>query len=341
MNPNSKISLQRLAKELGLAKSTVSMALRDDPRVALATRQRVKEAASQLGYSADADVATLMARIQARKPPTYHANLALIQISKTRVATREFDGCYKRAAELGYKIDHIEDYQQYANPLKLLEARGIQGVVFIGWPWREYPQDWEKLLPICNRLANAVLASKPDNPMLNSVTNDAYLSMHLACQKLLSLGYQRPSACVNKYLDNAQDGAFTGAFLEFQRRLPTKDRIAPNYDLYNPKLTIPWIEKVKPDCIITHDAAQFDTLQQAGYDIPGDIGFAHLDLNADHYAKGFSGIDQNHHLLGEVAVDAVVAQIQRSEFGVPKTRRCIAVDAIWVSGQTTVSRLVS
>ncbi|MEI8197971.1 MAG: LacI family DNA-binding transcriptional regulator, partial [Phycisphaerae bacterium] len=48
MIPN--LTLSDLAKQLRLNKSSVSLALRDSPRISSATRARVKEAASRLGY---------------------------------------------------------------------------------------------------------------------------------------------------------------------------------------------------------------------------------------------------------------------------------------------------
>ena len=54
-------SLRDLAAELGLSHTTVSLALRRDPRIPAATRQRVEKAARASGYQADATVSILMA----------------------------------------------------------------------------------------------------------------------------------------------------------------------------------------------------------------------------------------------------------------------------------------
>lgn len=54
-----KVTLQRLATELGLSTATVSLALRDSPVVAEATRLRVQEAARERGYVANRGAAAL------------------------------------------------------------------------------------------------------------------------------------------------------------------------------------------------------------------------------------------------------------------------------------------
>ncbi|QTL02801.1 LacI family DNA-binding transcriptional regulator [Aquabacter sp. L1I39] len=54
-----KVTLQRLALELGLSTATVSLALRDSPVVAEATRQKVQEVARARGYVANRGAASL------------------------------------------------------------------------------------------------------------------------------------------------------------------------------------------------------------------------------------------------------------------------------------------
>ena len=45
-----KVTIQSMAKELGLSRNTVAMALKDDPKVALVTRERVLRMAKRNGY---------------------------------------------------------------------------------------------------------------------------------------------------------------------------------------------------------------------------------------------------------------------------------------------------
>ena len=54
-----KVTLQRLALELGLSTATVSLALRDSPVVAEATRQKVQDVARARGYVANRGAASL------------------------------------------------------------------------------------------------------------------------------------------------------------------------------------------------------------------------------------------------------------------------------------------
>src|SRR5258708_26805888 len=53
--------MAEIAQSLGVAPSTVSRALRSDPRISAVTRQRVEEAAEKLGYRPNPLVSALMA----------------------------------------------------------------------------------------------------------------------------------------------------------------------------------------------------------------------------------------------------------------------------------------
>ncbi|MFS8036797.1 LacI family DNA-binding transcriptional regulator [Xanthobacter sp. AM11] len=57
--PLGKVTLQGLARELGLSTATISLALRDSPMVAEATRLKVQEAARARGYVANRGAAAL------------------------------------------------------------------------------------------------------------------------------------------------------------------------------------------------------------------------------------------------------------------------------------------
>jgi hypothetical protein len=70
----------------------------------------------------------------------------------------------------------------------------------------------------------------------------------------------------------------------------------------------------------------------AGYDIPGDIGFAHVDLLEG--SEPYAGIDQRPAEIGAAAVDIVVGQLNRNELGLPARPRSVTQDGDWVAGPT-------
>ena len=56
---------------------------------------------------------------------------------------------------------------------------------------------------------------------------------------------------------------------------------------------------------------------------------------------GVSGVDQNSHLVGAVAVDLLVGALQRGQRGVPETPVRMAVGGVWRVGESAVKQRVA
>ena len=78
MQDRNPITIAVLAKELGLGKATVSLALRDDPRIRKQTREQVQRHAEKRGYSANPMVAHVMSQLRSARVSPYRATIALI-----------------------------------------------------------------------------------------------------------------------------------------------------------------------------------------------------------------------------------------------------------------------
>jgi len=97
-----KLTLRDLAEQLGLARSTVSRALRDDPQIAEGTRARVRQLADTLGYRPDAAARALTRR------RTQAVGLMLPRSSELVFANPYFSelllGVTSRAEEAGFPL---------------------------------------------------------------------------------------------------------------------------------------------------------------------------------------------------------------------------------------------
>ncbi len=78
MSVKNLVTIAVLAKELGLGKATVSLALRDDPRIRKQTRERVQRHADKRGYAANPMVAHVMSQLRSTRVSEYRATVALI-----------------------------------------------------------------------------------------------------------------------------------------------------------------------------------------------------------------------------------------------------------------------
>lgn len=339
MNPASKISLQQLAETLGYAKSTVSMALRDDARVASKTRLLIQAEAARLGYAPDADLACLMAQIQGRKKKTYQANIAVLSFWGERPAHIATEGCRARAGDLGYNIDLIDPVGTPGAERDLrqvLRARGIRAAIFLGWPQNAPLARLRSLARVSTGLPCVVVNACPQNLTVHSVMTDAFAALRRTFACMMEMGYRRPALFISSALDVSLGHTYTGAFLAMQQQeLAASDRLAPQaFTAATVTHLADYLREQQPDCLLCHDPLLLAAVRKSGLRVPEDIGYISLDLDADQRQPGLAGIDQQHRLLGASAVDVVVAQILRAEPGDAAHQKSLLIEGAWSPGTT-------
>src|SRR5690606_28109495 len=127
-----------IAEALGVGRSTVSMALRDDPRISPALRERVRKAAKRLDYVPDPALAALAAYRETHAPRPVSGNRLAFLYDRSwgpREPDRKFpliQGVHDRAAELGYQLEmHATRFteSELRSTLRICKARGIEGLV--------------------------------------------------------------------------------------------------------------------------------------------------------------------------------------------------------------------
>jgi LacI family transcriptional regulator len=148
-------SISHIAAETGFHHSTISRALRNDPRISKETRRIVRDAATRLGYQPNPKIAELMRLLRQGRAQDRPINLAFLTFSAERHGWQNwwkgalFDGCKARASELGY---HLEDFWTQEPGVtskhiaRILQARGVEAILLPEFTERfeEYPFPWHK-----------------------------------------------------------------------------------------------------------------------------------------------------------------------------------------------------
>jgi len=191
-------SVRALAKELGISHTTVSDALRNNPRVNRETRKRVQEAAKELGYKYNPLAGSIMSEIRRSSVGAFRGSIAVVDLDDTRKRQAGaaayhglmFQGTKEAAARLGFKIDHFNLAGGHITVPRLssiLESRGIKAVLFL--PVLGKPAiselNWDHLTGIYTDYLI-------DDPPIHTVSPDHFRSMTIALQKLIGMGYKRP-----------------------------------------------------------------------------------------------------------------------------------------------------
>jgi LacI family transcriptional regulator len=336
-----------IAARAGVSKNTVSLALRHDPQIPVATRARITQIAHELGYVKNPVVAQLMGELRRTQPRGLPRTLALLNAHQDpRAFTRHptipayVAGCRRRAAQLGYALDEfwLHDPKLYGERLnRLLRARNVRGALIVGL-MREnrlpprFSVTWQ-------HHAVVVTGVRTREPTLNFACVDHHALVLEAMEHIRRLGYTRPGLVVEGTIDRLVEGRFGAGFWTAQQLLPAADRLPPFFEIEaaraTPTLFADWCRAHRPDVILTLHTVVREWLDALGARVPADLGLVQLELRRG--CEDWAGMDQHNDLTGEAAVDTVVSLLHGAESGLPTSPRATLISPSWRNGHTTRS----
>lgn len=328
-----------VGKLAGCSAATVSMALRNDPRISEATRKKVRKAASELGYEPDPVLSALVARRDSRRKRTVANFAALIDDRWIDSPSLEWlwsmvQGMRSCCDQLGYHLDEFyveRDLNVHRDPDRVLQARGIRGLVLLP------PVDDNFRLNLdLKRYAMVVVGNCRLGMERHRVGTDAYAGMQLIFDRIARVGYRRIAL--------AQP-------LDAEKRLRyewlsavSKEHFLPGspFQIVRPFLPesvvrkadfLQWFKRSRADCLITNYNEFANWLVEAGYRIPEDVGVVFLGWENATYPNA-SGIAQHLDVSGRSAIEQLHMALMRGEFGLPDYPKEILIRPHWVDGQS-------
>jgi LacI family transcriptional regulator len=340
MTPKPEIvHMKDIAKAANVSLSTVSLSLRNSPLVKEATRLKVQKVADQLGYCTNPLLSALMRARRSHKNPDLCPSLALITGHDTRYGwkisetLREFhETACKRVAARGFHIEEIWRYEMGMTDQRLngiLEARGVRGLLLFpfGTPTPQLNLEW-------SNFATVAFGFSIGNHAFDRVGSDHYRAMCCAVRECHQLGYSRIAFVSLEHMSQRVDGRWLAGYLATLHELPSIER---------PRLFFPkswnqsdieaWFLTEQPDAIITSDPDIFTNWCDAtGRSIPRDLGI--VSLTVPSLEDSQSGIYQNPRLQAERAVDLLIDQIMRNQFGLAEAPMHCLIESTWVPGST-------
>lgn len=337
-----RVTIRDIAASLGYHHSTVSLALRDDPRLPKKTRQAVKKKALKMGYRPDPMVQALAAYRTSIKSAADHGTIAWLTNDREPLIgpnyhfTRYVGGANARAAELGYRMEEFVLRAHGMTPRRMvhiLQARGITGVIVAPQPpdriRARIRLDWSPFSAVTIGYSLAW-------PPLHLVINNQFSTSKTAYRKLCSLGYRRIGFCFDRAVVGRSDGNFLGGYLAESARWPREMQIDPLlFDQWSPAKLRAWYRANKPEAIIFHNSVAIErAMVELKVRVPEQVGMVCLSDTR----KGFACIDQNGPEVGTAAVDLLVSMIHRNERGIPEIPRRLLIEGTWHTG-TSVRRI--
>jgi LacI family transcriptional regulator len=321
--PLPRPTIRDIAAKAGCHYSTVSLALRDHPRIAAKTRVKVKRVAKQLGYHPDAMLAAVVAWLSNHKLRNGWRLSSACNVDY-------FNGAAARADERGYRIEHFwlgEPGMTTRRMSSILHTRGIQGLLL---PPQErlctLDLDWQHFSPVA--FGYTLL-----KPRLHLVSNHEYRTMGTLFAELKSRQYQQVGLVDLREHDERVDHNWLAAYLIEQHRLTPGRKLPPLIlDQWDDARFLEWVQANRPEAIVTKLPDVLDCLTRAGYRVPDDIGVAFHSL--DEGPRQLSGMKKNAFTLGVMALDLVIDMIHRNERGLPQLPHLLMIEGSWIEGRT-------
>lgn len=332
-----RVTQMDLARALGLARSTVTMALRHDPSIPQVRRDEILRKAAEMGYQPDPMLSALSQYRKRKSPKSKHAVIAWLNVwpePKKLRAWIEFDhywlGAAACAESYGYRLEEFVVGGTMTLPRleKILLTRNIQGILVA--PHRSFPIDWQDFN--WKRFSVVGFGGRVDDVRFHLVGSAQAINGVTAFTRMRQLGYRRIAFVGGR----AQAIMFGAGFQWAQKDVPAKEQVPPFFierpgiEAYQKAFTA-WLKKEKPDAILTEVGCLEQMIAAAGYRVPNDIGLATttvLDTPID------AGIDQNPKEIGRTAMLAVISLINDHDRGIPPVCRDLLVEGRWVDGKT-------
>jgi LacI family transcriptional regulator len=340
----AKATLQDVAQQSGVHRTTVSLALRDHPRIPVSTRERVKSVAARLGYRVNPLVAALM---QSRRlgRAAQHMTLAYVTNYPTRYGWKPlhhdrpdfFPGAVARARELGYNLQDFWLAEPGMTPHRfcdILAARNIHGLI-IG----RLPPGQNSLALDWRRFSCVALGLTLRSPVLHHVTENHFDTVWQAMQRCLDRGYRRVGFVFSEDNDSPRVGdRWLGAYLRRQLAFPARDRVplCPAIPADQTEFAR-WFERHRPDALIaTHARPVLAWLKQMRVNVPRQVGLVHLEGLPEGEC---AGVRYDPAQIGALAVEMLVGLLHRNETGVPSANQHeVLLTGEWYDGRTLPPR---
>jgi LacI family transcriptional regulator len=320
--------------------------LRNDPRISIEVRKRVRSVAAELGYQPNPLVSALMANRRRRGSGGAVDVIALVTNYGGRkdwrtkdVCRWEYEGIRRRANELGFRVEifALADYRgEMAKLQATLRARAIRGVL-LGFSREEKPNTIFESADYCV----AALSGYFPQVVADRANFHGFFNVQLALDRMYRHGYRRPTLIAPALNNRISNNLWSAAFLDWQRRLPKKDRCEPFIPRENVDVAefSDWLYRNEPDSLLVYKFPVRRLLERRGIRVPEDIGLAYLYRTSDEMGSA-AGIDGNLDVVGAAAFDLVVERLHANATGASKHPKEVLITGTWHEGPTLPAKAI-
>lgn len=341
------VSLRDIAERAGVSRATVSMALRNHPKVARSTALALQKVAQELGYRSNPLLSTIsgLRRRGERIEPKPLQEVAVITsrptgaprgASELALAAR-VEAVQSYAAALGYQLvihELLQDENAAEHLGRKLFVRGCEALIAMPPERADFAArfPWERFTAVGVR----GVGGTTELPV-HEVVEDPFAGATRIAMELAARGYQRPGLVLRSVgPETLELQRLEAAWLQGNPREPGGwapgmiCRVAPGDDA----AIVRWCEATGPDVIIGSDLDVLRALERSGLFRGDQLGFATLRLEEEALETGVAGLRDTTILQLRAAVNLLEQEQRLLHRGIPEYRQLVPIKPLWFEGNT-------
>lgn len=330
-----------VARLAGVSRATVSLAVRNHPTIAPATRQKVLNVARELNYIPDPVLSALAVYRNRRASHPARKTLAWIESTAGGNARRKeagecLSGARRRCSELGFDLTALEVDEStvtWSRAADIAHARGVHGVVICPGQnddLRHLATDWR-------RFSVVMLGGSIDEPVFHSVSPCRSQAVRKCFTQLYSRGYRRIAYWMDPEEDRNLNHLLSASYLAACQMHRGCEPLPPYESAHglSPEFEVEgWVERHRPEAWIVPDAEVAGALSRLPTARWERSAFACSRLPAPN--DSLDGVIEDLALVGATLIDLVIDQIQRGERGFATPAHQISIEGQWCTANLPV-----
>ncbi|MEX2606086.1 MAG: LacI family DNA-binding transcriptional regulator [Kiritimatiellia bacterium] len=340
MTENIRITMKDIAREGGVSVSTVSLALRNDPRLRSSTCQAIQKLADSLGYHRDPALSALVAYRGRTRPLGDYGVLAVLhdwdrpEDRLPPAMHQTIQGIRKQGTVQGFQVELIRIPSDPAGLRTLnrtLFYRGVRGLILASVRKSNLAMEWRNFSAVA-------IGEFFDTPHLHRISQNHEEVLEKVYRRLRECGYRRIGYCNIRVSEERKHYRYLGAYFKCLHMDGCgKDSVAPYlFDKENGS-PLEWLESEQPDAVMCSVPHEFlKRLEGSRFRVPESMGLAGFSLahEGDPYTDRFAGSVINFRQVGEAAVRLLQNLIHNGFRGIPSEleQYDIRVSSAWRDG---------
>lgn len=320
------MTIKEVAEAAGVHYSTVSLALRGDPRVSAGTVEAVRREATRLGYVRNAAFALMGSRSRGAEHHAGGLPIAVVRQrsleGKRQVTVSNREAMRKRCAELGYACSEhwLDEHPSVGALTRMLSARGVVGVVF------DFIHDdavvrhpgWAEFALVARNVVDRALP-------VDTVRTDNFAAVIGALRRMHQAGHRRIGViCEQRARASDEDLATRGAAYAGLAELGCAPRVlsCAHGDL---AAMTAWVETEKPGALLVRTGSTLTGLIERGVRLPAAVSM----ITRESLHLPYAGMVKDNHRIVAACIEWLDMSLRHGRTGLPKAPESWVVEPVW------------